>query len=103
MEWSLVLRLVFPCVHVLWEARGLTTLWTRTFLRMPARVFVEKILYSSRIKKLFEKYASLSTGASGEGEKVMTMDDFVRSCQDTSVIDVIKYSQLRSLYRIIRG
>jgi hypothetical protein len=63
-------------------------------------VFVEKILYSSRIKKLFEKYASLTDKS---GEKVMTMDDFVRSCHDTSVIDVIKYSQLRSLYRIIRG
>lgn len=61
---------------------------------------MEKILYSSRIKKLFEKYASLTDK---NGEKVMTMDDFVRSCQDTSVIDVIKYSQLRSLYRIIRG
>lgn len=61
---------------------------------------MEKILYSSRIKKLFEKYASLTDKS---GEKVMTMDDFVRSCHDTSVIDVIKYSQLRSLYRIIRG
>lgn len=37
------------------------------------------------------------------GEKIMTMDDFVRSCNDSSVIDVIKYSQLRSLYRIVRG
>lgn len=33
----------------------------------------------------------------------MTMDDFVRSCNDNAVIDVIKYSQLRSLYRIFRG
>lgn len=64
-------------------------------------MFVEKILYSSRIKKLFEKYASLTD--KNTGDKVMTMDDFVRSCHDTSVIDVIKYSQLRSLYRIIRG
>lgn len=39
----------------------------------------------------------------GIGEKVMTMDDFVRSCNDNAVIDVIKYSQLRSLYRIFRG
>jgi len=61
---------------------------------------VEKILHSSRIKKLFEKYASLTDKS---GEKVMTMDDFVRSCHDTDIIDVIKYSQLRSLYRIIRG
>ena len=70
-------------------------------MRAACRVFVDKILYSTRIKALFEKYASLTDPKSGE--KVMTMDDFVRSCNDTSVIDVIKYSQLRSLYRIIRG
>jgi solute carrier family 25 aspartate/glutamate transporter 12/13 len=66
-------------------------------------VFVEKILHSARIKALFDKYASLKDPSDPNGDAVMTMDDFVRSCNDTSGIDVIKYSQLRSLYRIVRG
>ncbi len=77
------------------KAKGKVRAWV-----VDDEVFVEKILYSTRIKTLFDKYASLKDP---QGEGVMTMDDFVRSCNDTSVIDVIKYSQLRSLYRIIRG
>ena len=80
------------------KAKGKVRAWV-----VDDEVFVENILYSSRIKALFDKYASLKDPSDVRGDAVMTMDDFVRSCNDTSVIDVIKYSQLRSLYRIIRG
>jgi len=80
------------------KAKGKVRAWV-----VDDEVFVEKILYSSRIKTLFDKYASLKDPSDARGDAVMTMDDFVRSCNDTSGIDVIKYSQLRSLYRIIRG
>lgn len=43
------------------------------------RTFEENVLFSAKVKKLFEVFASAEDAA---GQRLMTMEDFVRSCLD---------------------
>jgi hypothetical protein len=43
------------------------------------RTFEDRVLFSDKVKKLFETYASAEDAAR---ERLMTMDDFVKSCND---------------------
>eukprot|EP00611_Tribonema_gayanum_P006405 TRINITY_DN156_c0_g1_i2.p1 TRINITY_DN156_c0_g1~~TRINITY_DN156_c0_g1_i2.p1 ORF type:complete len:863 (-),score=317.71 TRINITY_DN156_c0_g1_i2:471-3059(-) len=65
------------------------------------RTFEENVLFSAKVKKLFDVFASAEDAA---GERLMTMEDFVRSCLDgMGDQNVLKGERLLYLLRLLRG
>eukprot|EP00953_Heterococcus_sp_UTEX-ZZ885_P028786 15344-Heterococcus_DN1.PRE.1 len=64
------------------------------------RTFEDRVLFSDKVKKLFETYASAEDAA---GERLMTMDDFVKSCNDGINNDPVQGERLLTLLRLLRG
>jgi hypothetical protein len=60
------------------------------------RTFEDRVLFSDKVKKLFETYASAEDAA---GERLMTMDDFVKSCNDGINNDPVQVDY--SIYYIV--
>jgi hypothetical protein len=62
------------CATIVLQAKTHLKCWA-----VDLRTFEDRVLFSDKVKKLFETYASAEDAA---GERLMTMDDFVKSCND---------------------